>query len=428
MKKLTLAILILFSFLSLGEDENPKVGYLLTIDGAINPATSDYIKTGMEKAEDNQAEFIIIKLNTPGGLLKSTRVIVTDLLEAEIPTIVYVAPSGAQAASAGTFITMAAHIAVMADGTNIGAASPVTLQGQQDSTMMKKATNDAAAFIRTISKKRNRNIQWAEKAVREAVSITETEAVEKNVINFIAKDVEGLIAKLDGYQIKVNEKQKILSTQNLQLVEKDMSFQQSLLNILSDPNIAYILFMLGIYGLLFELYNPGAMFPGVIGGISIILAFYSMHTLPVNYAGVALILLAVVLFILEINIVSHGALTVGGTVALFFGSIMLIDQESALQAFDISLPLIILVVVLTLLFFLFAIGVGLKAQRSKTVTGVEGLIGETGTTASDINPRGSVKLHGEIWNAECENAKIEKGEKVVVTEVSNLLLKVKKLS
>jgi membrane-bound serine protease (ClpP class) len=426
MKKIVLTILF-FSFVVYGQDDK-EVGYLLTIDGAINPATSDYIKTGLEKADSDNAEFLIIKLNTPGGLLKSTRIIVSDLLDSPIPTIVYVAPSGAQAASAGTFITMAAHVAVMAEGTNIGAASPVTMQGQADSTMMKKATNDAAAFIRTISEKRDRNIEWAEKAVREAVSITETEAEEKNVINFIAKDVNELLSKLDGYKIKTENDTITLSTQNLDLIEKDMSFQQNLLNILSDPNIAYILFMIGIYGLLFELYNPGAIFPGVIGGISLILAFYSMHTLPVNYAGVALILLAVVLFILEVNIVSHGALTVGGVVALFFGSIMLIDQESALQAIDISLPLIILVVVLTVLFFLFAIGFGLKAQRSKTMTGADGLVGTTGIAASDINPKGSVKLHGEIWNAESIDEKIEKGEQVVVKEVSNLWLKVKKLS
>ncbi|MBN2572851.1 MAG: nodulation protein NfeD, partial [Ignavibacteriales bacterium] len=285
----------LFFFFSICSFSQNKV-VVLTVDATINPAVTDYIESGIEKAIELNAECVIIKLNTPGGLLKSTRVIVSAFLQSKIPIVVYVYPSGAQAASAGVFITMAGHIAVMAPGTNIGAAHPVTMDGQADTTMMTKATNDAAAFIRTISEKRNRNIQWGEDAVRKSLSITETEALEINVIDLIAKDINELLELIDSVKVQMDYGIKTLNTKNAELVYIDMTFQQDLLNTLSDPNVAYILFMLGLYGLLFELYSPGAIFPGVIGGICIILAFYAMHTLPINYAGFALIILAVILF------------------------------------------------------------------------------------------------------------------------------------
>ncbi|MCK5206366.1 MAG: nodulation protein NfeD, partial [Cyclobacteriaceae bacterium] len=285
---------------------------VLTADGAIHPACADYLHTGIETAVAEGAECVVIKLNTPGGLLKSTRVIVSEFLESKVPIVVYVSPSGSQAASAGVFITMAAHIAAMAPGTNIGAAHPVSLLGMQDSVMMEKTTNDAAAFIRTISEKRNRNVQWAEDAVRKSLSITENEALKENVIDTIANDVRELLELIDGMEIETVEGMKILNTRDAELVHIGMNTSQKLLSILSDPNLAYILLMFGIYGLFFELYNPGAIFPGVFGGICLILAFYSMHSLPVNYAGLALILFAVILFILEIKVVSHGILSIGG--------------------------------------------------------------------------------------------------------------------
>ena len=401
---------------------------VINADMAIHPPGADYINSGIEKAIEENAECLIIKLNTPGGLLKSTRVIVTQFLQSEIPIIVYVSPSGSQAASAGVFITMAAHIAVMAPGTNIGAAHPVTLQGTQDTVMMEKATNDAAAFIRTISEKRNRNIKWGEDAVRKSLSITETEALDLNVIDIIAKDINDLLEQIDGKEVETSKGVKALRTKNAEIIILEMTFAQKLLSVLSNPNIAYILLMLGIYGLFFELYNPGALFPGIIGGICLILAFYSMHTLPVNYAGLALIILSIILFLLEIKIVSHGALTIGGVISLFLGSMMLIDPESILEAMEISMELIIFIVVLTSAFFIFAITLGIKAQRKKPTTGTEGLIGEIGKTVTKLSPSGEITVHGEFWTAECLEGEIEEGADVEVVVVQNLKLKVKKVS
>ena len=419
---LTLFLLLNFSAYS----QNNKV-VVISTECAIHPACADYIHTGIEKAIEENAECLIIKLNTPGGLLKSTRVIVTDLLESPIPVVVYVSPSGSQAASAGVFITMAGHIAVMAPGTNIGAAHPVSLQGTQDSIMMEKATNDAAAFIRTISEKRNRNIEWGEDAVRKSLSITETEALELNVIDFVAKDLDELLEIIDGEEVELKSGKKILNTKDAEIINLEMTFAQKMLSILSDPNITYILLMLGIYGLFFELYNPGAIFPGVIGGICLILAFYSMHTLPINYAGLALIIFAIILFVLEIKVTSYGILSVGGVISLALGSMMLIEEESVLEAMAISMELIILVVLLTAAFFLFAITLGLKAQKRKPTTGQEGIIGESGTAFTTLNPHGKVKVHGEIWIAEAEEDIIKKGESVLVTAITDLKLKVKKI-
>ncbi|MEE9451116.1 MAG: nodulation protein NfeD [Ignavibacteriaceae bacterium] len=421
-------ILTLFVLLNFSANSQNKKVVVITADCAIHPACADYIHTGIEKAIEENAECLIIKLNTPGGLLKSTRVIVTELLESPLPVVVYVSPSGSQAASAGVFITMAGHIAVMAPGTNIGAAHPVSLQGVQDSIMMEKATNDAAAFIRTISEKRKRNIEWGEDAVRKSLSITETEALELNVIDYVAKDLDELLEIIDGEEVELKSGKKIINTKNAEIITLEMTFAQKILSILSDPNIAYILLMLGIYGLFFELYNPGAIFPGVIGGICLILGFYSMHTLPINYAGLALIIFAVILFVLEIKVISHGILTVGGVISLALGSMMLIKEESVLEAMAISMELIILVVVLTAAFFLFAISLGIKAQRRKPTTGQEGIVGESGTAAITLNPHGKVKVHGEIWMAEAEEGIIKKGESVLVTAITGLKLKVKKIT
>jgi len=420
-----LALLVLLNFSA--NSQNKKV-VVITADCAIHPACADYIHTGIEKAIEENAECLIIKLNTPGGLLKSTRVIVTDLLESPIPVVVYVSPSGSQAASAGVFITMAGHIAVMTPGTNIGAAHPVALQGVQDSIMMEKATNDAAAFIRTISEKRNRNIEWGENAVRKSLSITETEALKLNVIDYVAKDLDELLIQIDSIEVELHSGKKILNTKDAEIITLEMTFAQKMLSILSDPNIAYILLMLGIYGLFFELYNPGAIFPGVIGGICLILAFYSMHTLPINYAGLALIIFAIILFVLEIKVISHGILSVGGVISLALGSMMLIEEKSVLEAMAISMELIILVVILTTVFFLFAITLGIRAQKRKPTTGQEGIIGERGNAATTLNPHGKVKVHGEIWTAESEEGVIKKGEPVLVTAITGLKLKVKKIT
>jgi len=393
---------------------------VIKVDGSINPASADYIRSGIERASENRAQCLVVLLNTPGGLLKSTRVIVTDILTSPVPVIVYVSPSGSQSASAGVFITLAGHIAAMAPGTNIGAAHPVTLGGQQDSVMMEKATNDAAAFIRTIAEKRSRNIQWAEKAVRQSLSITETEALSEGVIDLVAKNLDTLLAKVDGMTVETETGMVILRTKEAEIRIKEMTWTQRLLELLSSPDIAYILFMLGIYGVMFELYSPGSIFPGVVGVICLILAFYSMHTLPINYAGLALILFAVILFIAEIMVVSHGLLGIGGVISLALGSIMLVESESALEVVRISWSVIIPTVLFTSLFFLFAIGLGIKAQRRKTATGPEGLIGEVGKTITVLNPEGDVRIHGEIWHAVSAEGKIPKGSKVRVLSVENL--------
>jgi membrane-bound serine protease (ClpP class) len=409
-------------------EENPatKKVVVISVDASINPSSAEYINSGIKHALEKNAECLIIKLNTPGGLLKSTRIIVSDILDSEIPVIVFVYPGGAQAASAGVFITLAGHIAAMAPGTNIGAAHPVSMQGEQDSVMNEKATNDAAAFIRTISEKRSRNIQWAEDAVRKSLSITETEALKNRVIDTIAVSVQDLLEKIDGKEISLASGKKVLDTKNTEVINKEMDFKQKILGLLSDPNIAYILFMIGLYGIMFELYNPGTIFPGVIGGISIITAFYALHTLPVNYAGLALIIFAIVLFIAEIKVVSHGLLSIGGVISLILGSIMLIDTESTLEVFKISWQVILVIVILTTAFFIFAIGFGIKAQGRKPVTGIEGIIGETGEVISNLEPEGQIRIHGELWNAESIDGPLGTGTKVTVTQVSNLKLMVRK--
>ena len=425
MRFFLLLLSIFFTLFQNNYAQSNKV-IVLTADCAIHPACADYIHSGIEKAEDEIAQCMIIQLNTPGGLLKSTRVIVSDLLKSSVPVVVYVAPSGSQAASAGVFITLAGHIAVMASGTNIGAAHPVSIQGMQDSVMMEKATNDAAAFIKTISEKRDRNVEWAENAVRKSYSITETEALELNVIDIIAKDLESLLDQIHGMEVETSEGIQKIQVDDPEIINLGMSFSQKLLSILSDPNLAYILLILGIYGLIFELYSPGAIFPAVVGGICLILAFYSLHTLPLNYAGLALIIFAVILFILEIKVVSYGMLTIGGAIALFLGSVMLFDKESFLEVITISMELIILVVALTVAFFLFAIAFGIRAHRKKIATGTEGMVGEKGVALSNLNPIGKVRVHGEIWAAQCEVGELKKGSPVEVVRIEDLKLFVKK--
>jgi len=355
-------------------------------------------------------------------LLKSTRVIVSDILNSPVPVIVYVSPGGAHAGSAGVFITMAAHIAAMAPGTNIGAAHPVALQAVMDSTMNEKTTNDAAAFIRSIAEKRKRNVEWAENAVRKSHSYSETEALEYSVIDFIARDDEELLNIVHGKQVAINSGLITLQTKGAKIESLEMTFIGKLLDTISDPNIAYILFLLGMYGLLFELYSPGAILPGIVGVISLILAFYSMHSLPVNYAGLALIIFAIILFLLEIKIVSHGLLAIGGIVSLLLGSMMLIRSDSGLDMARISRGVIYAATAVSALFFLFVLSFGIRAQRSKVVTGIEAMIGNTGEVIEILNPTGTVRVNGETWNAESLSGAITRGEKVRIKEMRNLKL------
>ncbi|MDW7996574.1 MAG: nodulation protein NfeD, partial [Bacteroidota bacterium] len=342
-----------------------------TVEGAINPATAEYITMLLHIGEERGAEAIILRLNTPGGLLESTRTIVQKLLQSKVPTVVYVAPSGARAGSAGVFITLAAHVAVMAPGTNIGAAHPVGLGGETtDSVMADKITNDAAAFARSIAQQRKRNAKWAEDAVRRSISSTEREALREGVIDLVASSLDSLLKALDGRSIELPSGTRKLQTATARVEEVPMNWRQRLLALLSNPDIAYILLMLGIYGLLFELYNPGAIVPGVVGAICLILAAYALQMLPVNYAGLALIAVAIVLFLLELKITSYGLLTLAGIISLLLGSIMLID--SPLEFMRISWSVILPTVLGSVVFFVWILGKGIQAQLRRPYSGGEG--------------------------------------------------------
>jgi membrane-bound serine protease (ClpP class) len=416
------AILLLFATITRSQQV-----VSINVDGTINPASASFIRKAITKAEKENAECVIVHLNTPGGLLKSTRQIVSTILESDVPVIVYVFPGGAHAGSAGVFITMSAHVAAMAPGTNIGAAHPVSMQGEMDTIMSDKSTNDAAAFIRAIAEKRKRNIEWGEEAVRKSVSITETEAKAKNVIDVVARNDDELLDLIDGKVVQMDAGDKTLRTRGANVENLEMSVIEKFLDMLSDPNIAYILMMLGFYGLLFELYSPGAIFPGVLGGICLILGFYAMHTLPINYAGLALIIFGIVLLLLEIKVTSYGILAIGGIISLLLGSIFLLDVDSALEFIEISWTLIIATTAVSAIFFLFLGWMGLYAQRLKPVSGMEGMVGLTGTTLTTLDPEGMIKVHGEIWNAEAQTGTIEKDSKIRVRRISGLKLFVEPL-
>ncbi|MEO6894136.1 MAG: nodulation protein NfeD [Ginsengibacter sp.] len=394
----------------------------ITVSDGINPSTAEYIHQGIQKAEKDNAQCLIINLNTPGGLLTSTRNIVTDIMQSQVPVVVYVSPAGAHAGSAGTFITLAANIAAMAPGTNIGAAHPVDMQGKSDAVMNEKVINDASAFIRTIAEKRGRNVKWADDAVRISVSLTEGEALEKNVINIIADNENDLLAKLDEKEVQVNGITKVLRTKNATIEPLEMGFFQKVLSRMSDPNISYIIMMLGFYGLLFELFSPGAIFPGIIGVICLILAFYSMSSMPVNYAGLGLIIFGIILYLLEIKIISHGLLAIGGTVSVLLGSMILFRTSPVENYVSLSWSVIISVTAFSALFFLFLITMGLKAQRSKPASGVNTMIGQTALTLGTLDPDGQVSVLGEIWKAISLSGKINENEKVIVKEIKELTL------
>lgn len=396
----------------------------IEVDGVIHPASSRYIQRALEEAIDEDVEAFLIKLDTPGGLMESMRDIIKAILASDVPVIIYVAPSGSRAGSAGVFITLAAHIAAMAPGTNIGAAHPVSMgMGEQaDSTgaMEEKVLNDAIAFIRSIAEQRGRNAEWAEAAVRESASITETEALELNVIDIIAPSVDSLLIMLDGREVELPLETRILSLADADLEEIPMTWRDHFLDVISDPNIAYVLMLLGIYGLFFELYNPGTIVPGVIGGICLILAFFAFQTLPVNIAGLLLLILAIIMFILEIKVTSYGVLTIGGTISLILGSVMLI--ESPIPGLRVSWGVILPAAIGTILFFLVAIALSIKAQKRRPTTGIEGMVGEKGQVVNELNPDGSIKIRGEFWNAKSKSGNIPSGATVAVKDIERMIL------
>ncbi len=393
--------------------------YIVTVADAISPGTADFIKSGIKTAEDNGAACIIIELDTPGGLAESMRLIVQNILASRVPVVVFVSPGGARAASAGVMITMAADVAAMAPGTNIGAAHPVGAGGQDiDGKMSEKVINDMVAQAKSVAERRGRNAGWVEDAIRESVSVTETEALKENIIDLIARDTDDLIRQLNGWEIKDRGPLKLDGAAKIILEE---TLRTKILRTISNPNIAYILMMIGLAGLYFELSHPGAIFPGVIGGICLILAFFALQTLPVNYAGILLIVLAIIFFIMEMKITSYGLLSIAGIVSLMLGSLMLFEGDT--PDMKLSLQVLLPTIVVISGFFVAVAGLVFRAQRSRPTTGTRGLVGEIGIVKKALTPEGKVFVHGELWNARAQGP-VEEDTKVRVVKVVNLLLEV----
>lgn len=395
-----------------------------TYEGVINPVAAEYLAQVIAEAEKDHAQAVVIRLDTPGGLDTSMRMIIKEMSASEVPIIVYVSPVGARAASAGVFITLAAQIAAMAPGTNIGAAHPVSMGGgEMDKEMKKKVENDAAAYIKSIAQKHGRNVQWAEDAVRESVSATETEALKLKIIDLVADDLTALLAAVDGKTVETAVGQHTLQTKTAALKKIPMTRRLKILNALADPNIAYILMLLGVYGLIFELSSPGSILPGVVGAICIILAFYSFQALPINYAGLLLILAAIIMFIAEIKVPSYGLLTVGGVISMVLGSLMLIRTD--IPSMQVSLWVILPTAVATAGFFVLVIGMAWKTHKKKSVAGIEGFIGVSGIAKTEINPSGQILIQGELWEAESSEP-IREGETIEVTAIEGLKLRIKR--
>jgi membrane-bound serine protease (ClpP class) len=421
------------------EDGTERHVVRIDVDGAISPASAEFIQDAIEEAGDTGAEALVIRLDTPGGLVESTRGIVQSMMASPTPIVVYVAPSGARAGSAGVFLTLAAHVAAMAPGTNIGAATPISMgggglpgapapadsaiEGTGGDPLERKILNDTVAFIRTIAERRGRNADWAEKAVTEGVSVTETAALEQGVVDLVAASLPELLEEIDGREVELVDRRTTLRTAGAEIrtVEKGLRFK--ILDTIANPNIAFILMMIGIYGIFFELMNPGAILPGVVGGISLLLAFFALQALPVNYAGVLLILFSLILFIAEVKVVSHGLLTVGGVVAFVLGATMLFDSPGSLMR--VSWSVIIPAALLTAGFFAVVMGFAWRAWKAKPTTGREGLVGERGVVRKRIDPEGQVLVHGELWRARA-NEVFDPGESVEVVGVEGLTLEVRR--
>jgi membrane-bound serine protease (ClpP class) len=424
---LPLALGLLYGgFVPAAPPDSPKAVRVLTIASSINPAVAEFLVRNIKKAEQEKAPLLVIQLDTPGGLDSSMRTMVQALLNARIPVVVYVAPSGARAASAGVMLVLAADVAAMAPGTNMGAASPVNIGGKDiEKTMARKVEKDMAAYVRSLAEKRGRNAEWAASAVTKSESISAEKALGLQVIDLIARDLADLLEKIDGRRVTTGIQEKVIQSRGLAVVHIQEGWRDRVLRTISDPNIAYLLMLLGMMGIFFELANPGVIFPGVIGGIALILAFFALQTLPINYAGVLLILLGIIFFIAELKIVSHGLLGIGGIVSLVLGSLLLFqDGDPGLTlAWSVLIPAVAVVSG----FFLAVGSLAVRAYRRKPQTGDKGILGEIGRVQQTIGPKtpGKVFVHGEIWNARSDEA-LEAGEIVEVIAIDHLLLQVKK--
>jgi membrane-bound serine protease (ClpP class) len=425
MKKLQL-IVCLIAVLLLASVSHAKDVYTIRINGVINPPIAGFIENSLKKAVKSDAEALIVILDTPGGLDSSMRDIVKGIMDSPVPVVVYVAPPGARAASAGAIILLASHIAAMAPGTNAGAAHPVNIGKEKaDEVMSKKVVNDAEAYSRSIAAKRGRNVEFAGKAVTESISITAKDALSQKVIDIVADNTDDLLAKIDGKTVETKKGTATLHTKGAKKTEIAMPFKFRILAYVSDPNVAYILMMLGIYGIMFEFFSPGTVFPGVVGGISLVLALYAFQAIPISFAGLALILLGILFFILEINIVSHGLLGIAGIVSIVIGSIMLVDLPGSV--FSISLGTIVFVAIFSALFLFGILSFAVRAQLMKVKTGSEGLVGETGVARTQFTAggQGKVMVHGELWKASSEE-EIHEGDAIIVIALDGLLVKVRK--
>ncbi len=413
--------LILFSHIA-----TARVVKVMTLDGPIGPITLKHFERALHLAETEGAEALVVQLNTPGGVMETTLRITTAIMNAKVPVIVHVYPSGGRAASAGVYITYAAHVAAMASSTNIGSATPVSMGGEKmDSALVKKIVNDAVANLQGAAEKRGRNRYWAERAVREGVSITASEALDSNVVDFMAENLSELLDKADGRVVKMVDGEDTLHTKDAVTEKVEKTFSEAILDVITSPNIVFILFSLGSLGLAIELYNPGAILPGIVGGICIIVALLGMQALPINYAGLALIILAIILFLLEIKVTSYGMLTIGGIIALILGGLMLIDSpEPTLQ---VSKSIIITVSLCVAVFLVFAVGFVVKSRRKQVETGFEGLVGQIGKVKEAIDGDGMVFVAGALWHAIAEE-KIQVGEKVRILSGEHTTLKVAKLN
>ncbi|MHB8764169.1 MAG: NfeD family protein [Deferrisomatales bacterium] len=421
MRRIVGALLLLLTAVSGWAATVPVV----EIDGPIGPVMAEYVTDSLRKARRARAELVVLRIDTPGGLDASMRVIVQAVLASQIPVVAWVGPSGARAASAGLFAVAACHRAAMAPGTNLGAAHPVAIGGgQQGDTAARKAEEDAAAYLRSLAQQAGRDPEWFEQAVVESRSLSADEALARGVVDLVAPDLESLLRALDGQTVRVGSREVVLDTAGLEPEAVPLSARQKALSVLADPNVAYLLLLLGFYGLFFELSNPGAIFPGVLGGLCLILAFVGLQTLPFNYAGVLLILLGLLLLLLEVKIISYGLLTVGGVLCLTLGSLMLFKTTEAYQR--LSLGVVVPAVGATVAFFAFAVGKGLAAQRAKPVSGLAGLVGERGRALDALAPgrTGKVFVHGEYWNARCDG-EAAVGEAVEVWGVEGMELRVR---